>query len=267
MLKSNGGQASAFNEGFRSASGDIVVFLDADDRLLPHAVDRLGIATIRGVSRLQYGLETIDSEGNPIGLYLDGAPAARGDLLGRLVACGGFSFMPTTGNAFPRCVLDAVLPMPEENWALCADLYLALACALLGETKDLGLPLGQYRIHGQNGHYRVLGSEPYLQPERAARQQLALNDLLSNHSHLLPRAFAEQLALANDSRLLFSKQGKRRSRRSLAGIAWATLLRSLRSTSIPYRTRLGHALLPLRLIFGLGPPPIKLAGSEDRCTF
>ena len=267
VLKANGGQASAFNEGFRYASGDIVVFLDADDRLLPDAVDRIGLAMIRGVSRLQYGLETIDSEGNPIGLYLDGAPAARGDLLGRLWACGGFSFMPTSGNAFPRGVLDAVLPMPEENWALCADLYLALACALLGETKDLDLPLGQYRIHGQNGHYRVLGSEPYLQPERAARQQLALDDLLSDHSHWLPRALAEQLALANDSRLLFSNQGKRRSRRSLAGIAWAALLRSLGSASVPYRTRLGHALLPLRSIFGLGPPPINLVGSEDGLPF
>ena len=35
--KSNGGQASAFNAGFAAGDGDLVIFLDADDVLLPDA--------------------------------------------------------------------------------------------------------------------------------------------------------------------------------------------------------------------------------------
>ena len=35
VLKPNGGQGSAFNAGFAVATGDVVIFLDADDRLRP----------------------------------------------------------------------------------------------------------------------------------------------------------------------------------------------------------------------------------------
>ena len=38
VLKSNGGQASAFNAGFAASQGDVVFFLDSDDVLLPTAV-------------------------------------------------------------------------------------------------------------------------------------------------------------------------------------------------------------------------------------
>ena len=37
VLKSNGGQGSAFNAGFAAATGAAVIFLDADDRLAPQA--------------------------------------------------------------------------------------------------------------------------------------------------------------------------------------------------------------------------------------
>ena len=37
VLKQNGGQASAFNEGWARCRGDAVIFLDADDLLLPDA--------------------------------------------------------------------------------------------------------------------------------------------------------------------------------------------------------------------------------------
>jgi glycosyltransferase involved in cell wall biosynthesis len=38
ILQDNGGQASALNAGFARSQGEIVIFLDADDILLPHAV-------------------------------------------------------------------------------------------------------------------------------------------------------------------------------------------------------------------------------------
>src|SRR5947209_373303 len=42
VLKStNGGQASALNAGFRASSGEIVIFLDADDYLHPDAVEQV----------------------------------------------------------------------------------------------------------------------------------------------------------------------------------------------------------------------------------
>src|SRR5687767_10955347 len=40
VLKRNGGQGSTFNAGFADSAGEIVVFLDADDRLRPGAIAR-----------------------------------------------------------------------------------------------------------------------------------------------------------------------------------------------------------------------------------
>src|SRR5215212_9115311 len=40
VFKDNGGQGSAFNAGFRASRGDVVLYLDADDMLLPAAVAR-----------------------------------------------------------------------------------------------------------------------------------------------------------------------------------------------------------------------------------
>src|SRR5688572_2252661 len=38
VLKENGGQASALNAGFKASQGGVIIFLDADDTLLPTAV-------------------------------------------------------------------------------------------------------------------------------------------------------------------------------------------------------------------------------------
>ncbi len=38
ILKANGGHGSALNAGFAASRGEIVMFLDADDELIPEAV-------------------------------------------------------------------------------------------------------------------------------------------------------------------------------------------------------------------------------------
>src|SRR2546429_9532950 len=38
VMKSNGGQGSAYSAGFERSSGDVVCFLDADDVLYPEAI-------------------------------------------------------------------------------------------------------------------------------------------------------------------------------------------------------------------------------------
>jgi glycosyltransferase involved in cell wall biosynthesis len=40
ILKDNGGQASAFHAGLRASNGEVIIFLDADDLLLPSASRR-----------------------------------------------------------------------------------------------------------------------------------------------------------------------------------------------------------------------------------
>src|SRR2546427_6650222 len=39
VMKQNGGQTSALNEGFSRSRGEVVIFLDSDDTLFPRALE------------------------------------------------------------------------------------------------------------------------------------------------------------------------------------------------------------------------------------
>src|SRR5208282_6401633 len=56
IFKPNGGHASAFNAGFRASRGSIVMFLDADDVLLPNAVEEVVRAWHAGTAKAQFVL-------------------------------------------------------------------------------------------------------------------------------------------------------------------------------------------------------------------
>ena len=157
VLKANGGQASAFNAGFRASRGELVAFLDADDRLHPEAMERVVSSWHDGLSKVHFLLESIDQEGRPIGHYpVPGGlgqpePAlARGDAWPDLVRYGYYPTVPTSGNVYPRRVLEEVLPIPEPEYRICADSYLDVFAAGLGEIGAIDETLGCYRVHDGN---------------------------------------------------------------------------------------------------------------------
>ncbi len=59
VLKENGGQASAFNAGFKLSNGDFICFVDSDDVLLPTAMEKEGraAAKVLGYRRLEFWRE------------------------------------------------------------------------------------------------------------------------------------------------------------------------------------------------------------------
>src|SRR5439155_17035546 len=65
IFKENGGQASALNAGFAQSHGEIVIFLDSDDMLLPDIVRRVvGIFHANpDVAKVMYRTEVIDALG------------------------------------------------------------------------------------------------------------------------------------------------------------------------------------------------------------
>src|SRR5882757_10189722 len=65
IVKANGGHGSALNAGFEASRGEIVMFLDADDELLPEAAVQVVKAWRPGVAKAQFQLEMIDDRGNP----------------------------------------------------------------------------------------------------------------------------------------------------------------------------------------------------------
>ena len=155
VLRSNGGQAAAMNTGFEASRGDVVIFLDSDDRLLPNAVER-AVAGLRSgdVGRAGWDVRLIDACGNLAGhRSFDDAP--DGDIRDRLREEGPqglvFSCPPTSANSWWREALREVFPIPEASWRISADTYLLAAVPLSHPVAHLHEVLTEYRLHGANG--------------------------------------------------------------------------------------------------------------------
>jgi hypothetical protein len=156
VFKDNGGQASALNAGFAMSQGDIIIFLDADDVLLPETACRV-VETYRAdpaVAKIQYRMEVIDAQGRQTGIlkpepYL---PLQAGDLRRHTLM---FPFdlvrMATSGNAFPARVLRQILPIPEGGFrGTGADWYICYLAPLFGSVSFLEGVGAYYRVHGAN---------------------------------------------------------------------------------------------------------------------
>jgi glycosyltransferase involved in cell wall biosynthesis len=155
VFKDNGGQASALNTGFERSSGDVVIFLDADDVLLPHAVERVvqAFRTHRGLAKAHYRPAIIDALGRPVPtegrtsyLSLPSGDLRRHEL--------DFPFdLPrtaTSANAFARSVLLRIFPIPEDVFKDFADWYLVHLASLFGPVAAIEEVCMLYRIHGTN---------------------------------------------------------------------------------------------------------------------
>ena len=71
VLKDNGGQGSAYNAGFAAATGDAIIFLDADDTLLPTTAEHVATAfqTHPDAGKVQYRLAEVDADLVPTGAH------------------------------------------------------------------------------------------------------------------------------------------------------------------------------------------------------
>ena len=150
VFKKNGGQASAFNCGFLASSGDIVIFLDADDVLFPNACGEVAEVWNSSLAKIQWMLNLTDEMLQPLRkVYPIWKVYSNQNVATILAKYSWYPFSPTSGNAFSRWYLKEILPLSEEPWRISADLPLNLNAPFYGKVKFIDKILGYYRQHGK----------------------------------------------------------------------------------------------------------------------
>lgn len=192
ILKENAGQASALNAGFARSIGRIVIFLDADDLLLPETAQRVvdAFATDADLVKVQYRLEMIDACGTPLGRLIPGrqTPMASGDLRHAVLRYpDDLAWAAMSGNAFSAAVLKRVMPIPVERFpTVGADVYLLNVTPLFGRIMSIESVGAHYRVHGRNAYHR----------DQLDLQQLRRMACWSQSTHAEIRRLATDLGLA-----------------------------------------------------------------------
>lgn len=163
ITQENGGMASAWNQGFTHARGNIIAFLDADDFFLPGKLLKV-IEFFK--SHADAGLVA-----HPLLMLRDGKTVGRIPLaqlpngwLGPPAAESGgvvHNLPPTSGLAIRREVAEYLFPIPKE-FKTNADGVIQRVCPLLTPVVAIAIPLGVYRIHERNITFRLSKDAGYL---------------------------------------------------------------------------------------------------------
>jgi glycosyltransferase involved in cell wall biosynthesis len=167
VLKKNGGQASAFNEGYRVSKGDILCFLDSDDMFHINKVDVIVnyFNKLRTHEPCLYYdlLELINKDGQKLG-YLKPKYAKQFDNYYDY-ACK-YRYLPyevsgTSGLSINRSLANILFPLPEKDILYFGgDIFLVYGALLFGSVKGINQALTYYRIHDNNKHRWVfIGDE------------------------------------------------------------------------------------------------------------
>ncbi len=157
VFKENGGQASALNAGYACSSGSIVIFLDADDILLPETTGRVAVAFSGqpDAAKVMYRMAVVDAGGEPTGALKPAPhlPLLSGDLRRHVLAFpDDLPWLSTSGNAFAAATLRQIMPIPEAEYRILADFYLSHLTPLFGPVVALPEVGAHYRVHGANNY-------------------------------------------------------------------------------------------------------------------
>jgi glycosyltransferase involved in cell wall biosynthesis len=174
LRPSNGGQAVAYAQAWPQTRGRIVIFLDGDDLLEPHAASTIARCWRPGLAKLQYQITTIDEAGRtvhgPAPAWPPGLDAPRMRAL--LLVRGSYPSVPACGNAYAREFLERRGPPATAlPWW---DLGLEVDAPFFGAVDSLSEPLARKRVHAGAGSLTAsLGPERFERLHALFEGQLA----------------------------------------------------------------------------------------------
>lgn len=150
IFQENQGQVAACRHALDHALYDIIIFLDSDDLLAPHAARTVAAAWREGISKVQYCLRVIDEYGHYNGNVFPkfSAKLTPETVRYEIFRTGSYPDSPTSGNAYSRSFLQHAMPLLPRRDGI--DGELNGIAPLYGDVISLSQPLGSYRIHGGN---------------------------------------------------------------------------------------------------------------------
>ena len=153
IFKRNGGQASAFNAGFEVSRGEIICLLDADDLWMPSKVAEV-VSSFKNCPQatvVYHKVQNMNKNEVPIGKPWPPYRSIVGDISQSVSRSGGWwPFPPSTALSFSRRFLAKVMNIPEAEYRLCADAYLADLAPFFGEVVGIDRVLSRFRFHDGN---------------------------------------------------------------------------------------------------------------------
>lgn len=159
VFKENGGQDSAFNTGFAHSRGDIVCFLDADDKFAPDKLAKIADC-FRAQPKAQWCFHTLLLKDIYTGQTVGRTRAFPGVEQDTTTPCdfrsamrwGRLPFYPmsTSGLCFRRTLLANMLPMSETFINTSADRYIRSVAMATAPGYFLAEDLTIQGIHDNN---------------------------------------------------------------------------------------------------------------------
>lgn len=255
----NQGHIACVNRGLRETAGDLILFLDADDRLEPGALRKISEAYRPDAAKVQFDLKILDAHGHDLGRRFCHFPTGYGaeEVRSSFERTGTYRWPVTVGNAYARWFLKKVFPLEIDD---APDGLLNTIAPVYGEVVVVPEALGAYRIHGQN-RWATRGRGALRLAERIAIRRRELESLKQHATregvtlpHCDPLDF--ELAFVNyrlmAKRLGLAYEGAERDQTGrLVGLGLRAVLRE----RYPLRARVAH----LSWFLALGGAPGRLS--------
>jgi hypothetical protein len=202
VIKNNAGQSSCYSRGFSACSGDLVLFLDADDYLRPYCLSEVIGIWKEGYVKAHFYLDVVDESGASLHAVVPSGRLRHGtDPLKMMRLFGAYCSPPASGNIYSRTFLTRILPMENESqlWNGGADSVPIFAAPYFGTIAAVPRSLGFYRRHADaSGGVTVKfhGAASLRKLEREHQK-----DLLRDHSWRLAVRQTTSPRLVEPSRL------------------------------------------------------------------
>jgi glycosyltransferase involved in cell wall biosynthesis len=259
--ETNQGQMAGFKTGCERAEGEFVVYVDADDLLLPdflvgHLAVHLGEMPVAFTSSDQY---QINEAGEVIaGRHSDLLARGRYRHVGpHYLYENSWLWATTSSMMFRRATLQMILPDVTEPFRVCADNYICHFGNLVGGSILIPERLGCYRRHGANSFSKnriVGGQHPTgdmrTHPHHASIRQ-AMVDHLLNHSDRFISVLAGWWFLVLLARVVMFGEALRIA----VDGTWSAKIRMPRHYVLPFlvRSLVNRVRWKLRFFLAFGP--------------